>query len=98
MTTHTHTAGPWKVDSSEKETYVILEGLRYSDYVCKMATDNARANAALIAAAPELLDALEQIIADAIDAEYNRANGLPTVTQASINAARAAIARAKGGD
>ena len=81
----THTPGPWIVDSSEKDTYVILKGLRYSDYVCKMSSENAQANAALIAAAPDLLAALECIVF-----EYQ-------LDQAVIpDYVTAAIAKAKG--
>jgi len=51
-------------------------------------SDEARANARLIAAAPELLEAL-QSITDMVQAMYN-------VEGKYIKAARAAIAKAKG--
>ena len=57
--TSKHTPGPWTI---EGETLVIGRGL----FVCKMSTNTMaalerRANARLIAAAPELLEALKAV-------------------------------------
>ena len=49
-----HTPGPWSVNTSGGMTYV--ENF-YSQSICRVATSSA--DAALIAAAPELMSALE---------------------------------------
>lgn len=102
-----HTPGPWWVEvdtdpeaswerkwptiHAEKYEVVGCEGL-YGDYETDMA------NARLIAAAPDLLDALQGIIG-----YFDSGNNVP-VSQATIKArsdevksARAAIAKATGG-
>ena len=92
-----HTPGPWRVEvdtgpeaawerkwptiHAEKYEVVGCEGL-YGDYETDMA------NARLIAAAPDLLNALQSIIDD-IDSEFG--------TDCDYNKARAAIDKATGG-
>lgn len=100
-----HTPGPWYV-SGTIDGYAI----RYRDqadyYTIATAHDDigawrntddeeAAANARLIAAAPELLEALRMMLEDADDA-HGRGDGTPWVTFASMNRARAAIAKATG--
>ena len=87
MTTHmtTHTPGPWRLMNSDKEVYGAFEddgrGWRVADLA--WSTTNWRANARLIAAAPELLAALEEMMY--YDDGGHRGDK-----------ARAAIAKAKG--
>lgn len=88
-----HTPGPWVLEAgrnikTSSGTFYISYGREertgrpyFSDF-CEL-----DANAALIAAAPDMLDALKQIIEDIEDRG---------ITQASINKARAAIGRATG--
>jgi hypothetical protein len=93
----THTPGPWIVDSSEKDTYVILKGLRYSDYVCKMSSENAQANAALIAATPDMAIALEECIALLEEFAYLSGHKAHWEEEyPELTTARAAISKAKG--
>lgn len=96
-----HTPGPWMVTDSGGDVNVMdgcsigiddafgQDGGR--DYclatVVNGDPDELRANAELVAAAPELLDALEEMM------EYLPCNQLGGVT----HRARAAIAKAKGG-
>ena len=56
---------------------------------CDLPKPTIKANCSLIAAAPELLEALEQIVDAHFTLDYSRKN-------AAIRAARAAIAKAKG--
>ena len=60
-----HTPGPWKVDhvfKSDIYSFAPQEELLASVYPMKRAEGSWEANARLIAAAPELLEALEEII------------------------------------
>ena len=92
-----HTPGPWVVvdDHPDKACYYIQEKnhldeiatiYRYERNPC-----NTLADARLIAAAPELLEALEQVVSF-VDA------GQGTWTVEEQQKARAAIARAKEGE
>ena len=96
MTTkHTPTPGPWHLRLSDNATPHILHGDATADLddmahrVCVMPAEimqsfNSFANARLIAAAPDLLQALEGVVrvADRATVEFD--------------SARAAIAKAKG--
>ncbi len=60
----THTPGPWAIEGK----FVKEEATRYQDFICKepegfyQNDDKWKANARLIAAAPDLLAALEEAI------------------------------------
>ena len=86
-----HTPGPWRADStnvSERYRYV-LGGRRL---ICRITKGDgeSEANARLIAAAPELLEAL--IAAEQAFVEH----GIPLACHASLFQIRAAIAKATG--
>ena len=85
-----HTKGPWRL-SEEKFSSLYVE-----PFICAIfGTDKtAEANARLIAAAPELLEALENLHANI--AEYARINNLGGFGNQDMQQARAAIAKAKG--
>ena len=98
MTTN-HTPGPWSVGTKIKD--VVFSGDRAICGPCyyRTAEENA-ANARLIASAPDLLAALEQLAAQD---PFTCADDAPipvrqayAILNASIARARAAIARAKG--
>lgn len=86
-----HTPGPWALDNPA--SLIVRAPTRHR--IAEVALvdvalmDNARANAALIAAAPDMLAALHDIVS-ASDA--NCGDSLAN----AINSARAAIARATG--
>ena len=84
-----HTPGPWRAvpNAPGISDTVIDSGRRVvADVISRKSTDELRANARLIAAAPELLDALEGLL-----------NALPSATtHPAIKAARAAIVKATG--
>ena len=95
-----HTPGPWLIAESVVSRHAVTnmrrirsknEGLEHGA-VCDVYGiqdgSEASANARLIAAAPDLLDALKTIIED-IDSEFG--------TDCDYNKARAAIAKATGG-
>jgi hypothetical protein len=81
-----HTPGPWKIG---KDTRVIGAD---SEVVCfgNSANDKNKANARLIAAAPELLEALKEIIGECPDPKLPYGHRINEI-------ARAAIAKAQGG-
>jgi hypothetical protein len=83
-----HTPGPWTVEGpvalrGGDYWSVILPGLE--EPIDLYAADNGEANARLIAAAPDLLEALQEII------KWNEVQHW-----FNFNAARAAIAKATG--
>lgn len=108
----THTPGPWSVEESDPYIYIETElfgdppgGIAPGTYTVALLRDGfpvsspdvVRANARLIAAAPELLEALERIA----NHEYRsdrRARGMVDVDEIESlkRTARAAIAKAKG--
>lgn len=84
-----YTPGPWETlayISHEQQTDFILVKIGRRVHMVGY-SDEDKANARLIAAAPELLEALEAILEDAF-------GGMDTL--ARIQAAEAAIAKAKG--
>lgn len=105
MSEQTHTPGPWEIvqDAPENPKARFQIGHRVSPtsatYVCTIRTEkiltldgNHAANARLIAAAPELLAALEEML-DVLDRNNVPA---PAYLRKSEAQARAAIAKAKG--
>jgi hypothetical protein len=96
----THTPGPWRVTEYGGEIAIHAEDNTKIALPEKwFASDRAEAvaNAALIAAAPDLLAALERL-ANAVDAHCRAITtaALIELDDATIDA-RAAIAKAKGG-
>ena len=86
-----HTPGPWIVEHPYGEPGVFVSGPR-TELIAKLyLVAEAEANAALIAAAPELLAALEKMVArwDALSVE-----DLGPGCRAIADKARAAIAKA----
>lgn len=108
MSKQQHTPGPWHVVLSDNATPHILHehGCDSSDCgdlssrVCVMPAEivadyNSLANASLIAAAPELLEALEAVLsAEPADGAYLL--GETESERAAYANARAAIAKARG--
>jgi len=86
-----HTSGPWEVSSIQGEVAVIGAGNGfYADVVANICNHTERdANAALIAAAPDLLAALHGLAKLAWQEGY-------TVFQPEVKAAQDAIAKATG--
>ena len=93
MIHHKHTTGPWKT-----QTHISLDRLEIRDAdgrriaVCAMdypmSAKTHDANASLIAAAPEMLEALQEIIAAADGDGWSQLD-------ASFTKARAAVAKTK---
>ena len=101
MKTDTHTQGPWTHATSDdwdgayvtdKHGRVIADcqGWDIPGASCEVETDEAKANARLIAAAPEMLAALEELCADKYLADPINAD--------RMEKAKAVIAKVKGGD
>ena len=90
-----HTPGPWKTDGSGMSVYSANTRLDFAPIVAaavgnEKSLAQLRADAQLIAAAPDLLEALTALI----DMDVSYARG-PRVQQA-VEAAKAAIAKATG--
>ena len=95
-----HTAGPWHLSKTVRQPAFVMAG---SLCVCEIAhpgdfispSPDAKANARLIAAAPDLLAALEEVTRCLAWHEQQHGVGMD---RAAIEAARSAIAQAtKGG-
>lgn len=107
MSTQTKwTPGPWRIDEANRTLVARLVGGEY-EYICSvdpeefsvsdMTDEENRANATLIAAAPELYEALEDLLG------YFRSGNAVDVERATIKAnapevlaARAALKKARG--
>ena len=95
-----HTPGPWLIEAQNSHTGAIATVHNTTDVwveiwsenwiVTGMGPEEQSANARLIAAAPDLLEALKEIIAAADGDGWNQLD-------ASFATARAAIAKAEGG-
>lgn len=98
MTTTKHTPGPWDICRVNVLMIYADNGLRIADCQCDdqpdMPEEQEEANAVLIAAAPEMLDALD-MCAEVLAELARLDDGTPSVSALSM--ARAAIAKAKGG-
>ena len=91
-----HTPGPWAY--IVPDGYVVRHPQIYSDFgpvanatwLGENKLDQLNSNARLIAAAPDLLEALEEIVSAADGDGWNQLDG-------NLRKARAAIAKATGG-
>ena len=88
-----HTAGHWEVNESNRCVFSIIGGVYHS--ICRVSAPTkyaddgtSEANARLIAAAPELLEALKEIASETYDEWTNGAK--------AQRIAEAAIAKATG--
>jgi hypothetical protein len=89
-----HTPGPWRSDLDKGEWYVVDAEHTIVAELPGAYGEAQRANAHLIAAAPELYEALRRISlaeADGLDCARDS-----MVLERAINIARATIAKAKG--
>lgn len=102
-----HTKGPWKAGRPDMGTYVggVLSKWIYSaddQYVAvasgkiKGSWDEVMANAHLIAAAPEMLEALEEIISIIKIIDLQESLGIAKKAWAELQSCEAAIKKAKG--
>ncbi len=103
MTDTKHTPGPWKVDVSSLKpdgtpyAYYIIEDAPDWNCIASTFVDANLANARLIAAAPDVLEALELILP--LARGYRPAGQTDTAKRTCnswIQAAEAAITKAKG--
>jgi len=89
---NTHTPGPWHIGTRSSGRAIYgSKGEEVATFTGLSMPDEELANARLIAAAPELLDALKwavQQIEDDLDPDH----------QTAMDACLAAIARAEGGE
>src|ERR1700679_4257089 len=97
---HNYTPGPWQ-DNDAGLIYGQVSGDEdAAPFVCDVCdspldyTEQEKANARLITAAPELVEALE-LCEDVLSELARLDDGTPSIS--ALNAARKAIAKAKGG-
>lgn len=101
-----HTPGPWAVNGNEIIAQDTESDTHIAAYFVRVATIDdtkktgwtkpvIRANASLIAAAPDLLAALQNLLGD-VEAEYDSRNVAGTLTKYARDVARAALAKALG--
>jgi hypothetical protein len=99
MTTQ-HTPGPWAQSIGDDDWHQIIshpdgEGL-IADVNAYKGSPKGRANARLIASAPELLAALQSLLltAEQLNEELEKATGIDICTPSAIHKALAAISKA----
>ncbi len=83
-----HTPGPWEIDFTMHGALAVRSKASFVATACRD-TQYEQANAYLLAAAPELLDACEWLV------KMCEANGY-ALDNPKLHAARTAIAKAKG--
>jgi hypothetical protein len=88
-----HTPGPWAVSTSDGEAYWVCSSAEgkneFGDMACTK--EEMKANASLIAAAPDMLKALEEALTDS-----SFEDGHAKLTMDTLDLIRAAIAKARG--
>jgi hypothetical protein len=87
-----HTPGPWEIDQAIRHGFTVYSQqagfiVGYMDEEGRYGAVESEANARLIAAAPDLLEALEELLVQR-EGHYS--------TQTAWDKARAAIAKARG--
>ena len=90
----THTPGPWRRYRDKKGRVSKIEGRGGRVCTFQPSDLNVEANASLIAAAPDLLEALEEIVASNPSVTINSSGWMEDVS--AIEKARNAIRRARG--
>ena len=83
-----HTPGPWAYENYGGTLHVFLDNEGGTPSICKLVGNDKDANARLIAAAPDLLEALQNLL------KVHEGEGGTQYHAGDI--ARAAIAKAKG--
>lgn len=92
-----HTPGPWHVMKGWDERSWMVDSANGTPIAAVSDTRlNARENARLIAAAPELLAALKGLIQEEFVFENAQSPNIRAVVSRRVNAALAAIAKAEG--
>lgn len=95
-----HTPGPWKVQKPDSSSYahtIIGNGFWIADVAHGAIKGDDIANARLIAAAPELLNALDYLLEQTVDMDLKYGIGLTEGETEARTQALAAIAKATGG-
>jgi hypothetical protein len=92
----TYTPGPWKVATNP--FWVVTDAKGYHPNIAKMGDDGitSQANARLIAAAPDLLEALEECDQAFTSWQVGQIPGRPEDILGLVHHVRNAIARARG--
>lgn len=92
MSARSHTTGPWRVGDAGNTVFGPPNGQVSPQTICEVRVIDHTANARLIAAAPDLLDALKKVMTHFVGARG--AHNLIGEGGHVADAARAAIAKA----
>ena len=89
-----HTPGPWRYSKAHKDVISMCGGIK-KDVICEIVNE---ANARLIAAAPDLLEAAQLALQIAESWIHDQLDGTSSIDGAllHLDPVRAAIARARG--
>ena len=93
MSEHKHTPGPWKMCSMGDSVYIKKGKRQLPPLSFDLSFFEREANARLIAAAPEMLEVLEEMARLPIAGPYPDG---PCLDQADMDIVKAAIAKATG--
>ena len=86
-----HTPSPWKIKQKFGAVYAVIKN--EDDWICDVCvSDNDESNACLIAAAPELLEALNKMLDSFCDPDCGEFD-----CKLAVKDAKVAIAKATGG-
>lgn len=94
-----HTKGPWEIHTAQNGRTIFQIGpCAPEEYAGSAWLDVSMEDARLIAAAPELLEALERLVSDFESEIHNEYDGTSMLSArlAECDYARAAIAKARG--
>ena len=95
--TRTHTPGPWRIGDAGNTIFGPPNGRPSPQRIADLACTDHKANGRLIAAAPEMLEALRAILREcAITHKHWGEGSNLKEANAAVDSARAAIARAEG--
>ncbi|THB29045.1 hypothetical protein [Providencia sp. MGF014] len=92
-----HTPAPWKYTiRNANEIMTTFHGVTIGDVYLDITTANQKADARLIAAAPELLESLRELVSAMERYEIDVGESAPTKHKKMMKKAKAAIAKALG--
>lgn len=92
-----HSPAPWKYTiRNANEIMTTFHGVTIGDVYLDITTANQKADSHLIAAAPELLESLRELVSAMVRYEIDAGESAPVKHEKMMNKARAAIAKALG--
>jgi hypothetical protein len=98
MSATNYSKGPWKILDQGTEQMIVSDGFHVATVPFGSRADEAmdRANACLIAAAPDLYDAVAELLREFVDPEQSLEQFDSCVVRKTVERARSALAKARG--